>query len=121
MATQSFRVLAGGAPLADNVLAATRFVQRLRGLIGRRPLEKGAGLLLDPGGSVHTFGMRFPIDVVFLDRYRNILDTRGSIAPNRICLAPRRTSSTLELPAGVCSSRDLRPGDQLVFEAGCDA
>lgn len=118
---QFFRVLSDGALIADNVVAATRFGQRLRGLVLHRPLEDGAGLLLDPGGSIHTFSMGFPIDVVFLDRCRYVLDTHSSVVPNRICLAPRRTRSTLELRAGACRDRNLRPGNRLVFVAACDA
>ena len=121
MAAQAFRVMADGALIARHVIAATRFAQRLRGLIGHCPLEDGAGLLLDPGGSVHTVGMGFAIDVVFLDRNRCVLDTRSNVMPNRLCLAPRRTHSTLELGAGACSDRQLRPGDRLVFEATSDA
>ena len=117
MKTSSFRVFADGALIADNVHAAIRFGQRLRGLIGHRRLDAGAGLLLDPGGSVHTFGMRFPIDVVFLDRHRYVLDARSIVLPNRMCWAPRRTRSTLELCAGACAQLNLRTGQQLSLEA----
>ena len=102
--------------LADNVYTAFRFGQRLRGLLGRPVLKENAGLWLNPGSSVHTFGMRFPIDVVFLDERRLVLNTRNNLVPNRTCLAPRGTQSTLELWAGACAQRGIRRGQQLHFE-----
>jgi len=115
MTMKTYRIFADGALIARNVLAATRFGQRLRGLLRRRELDRGDGLLLTPGGSVHTLGMAFPIDVVFLDRRNVVLDTRSNIAPNRACIAPGHTHCTLELWSGACSELDLRPGLQLNF------
>lgn len=106
---------ADGTLIASRVRVARRFGERLRGLLGRPALDRGCGLLLDPGGSVHTFGMRFPIDVVFLDRRRVVLETRSRVGPNRACVAPRRTRATLELWAGACASRRLVPGQRLTF------
>ena len=107
------QVFADGVLVADEVRAATRFFDRLRGLIWKRRLGRGEGLLLQPGGSVHTFGMRFAIDVLFLDQHYAVLDVCDNVAPNRMCLAPRGTRATLELRRG----RANRGGDSPAAEA----
>jgi uncharacterized protein len=92
--------------IADTVLA------RMRGLLGRRGLGAGEGLLISPAPSVHTCGMRFPIDVVFLDRGLRVLDVRAALRPWRFA-AHRGARSVLELPAGRAAEAGLRPGDRL--------
>lgn len=81
------------------VTLATRIAQRCRGLIGLEPLSEKTGLLLWPGGSVHTFGMRYPIDVLFLDADLRVLAQKRALQPWRIARAPLRTRGTLELAA----------------------
>lgn len=84
----------------------------MRGLLGRRGLDPGEGLLLRPAPAIHTWFMRFPIDAVFLDRDLRVLATRERLAPWRFASC-RRASATLELPAGECDRRGIRPGDRL--------
>ena len=100
MSSELFSVFVDDSLLARQVRVARRFSERLCGLLRHRTLHRSAGLLIDPGGSVHTFGMRFPIDVVFLDRDGAILKTCTHVAPNRARWAPRTTASTLELSSG---------------------
>ena len=119
-ANTTLRVFADGKLVAANVVSATRFLQRLVGLLRHRGLASGEGLLIDPGGSIHTLGMRFPIDVVFLDCNYMILGFRSSVAPFRACRAPRDTRSTLELWSGACRSLPIRPGQYLEFVANGD-
>lgn len=81
---------------------ADRFLPRLIGLIGQRtPPPAGTGLVLRPGGAVHTFGMRYPIDILQLDRSLRVLTVSRRIPPRRIVPAPRRTALSLELAGGV--------------------
>ena len=84
----------------------------MRGLLGRRGLERDEGLLLRPASSVHTFFMRFPIDVVFLGRDGDVLKIAPSLAPWRTAGA-RGAKSIVELPAGEAERRGLRTGDRL--------
>lgn len=79
---------------------AWSFKTRCVGLIRRRTLAAEEGLLLVPGGSVHTLGMSFPIDVVFLDRALKVIGLRKQVAPWRFVLAPAQTRFALELRAG---------------------
>lgn len=99
---------ADGRWIARRVRIARTFRQRLRGLLGTRSLESEEGLMLSPGGSVHTFGMRYRIDVAFLDRQLKILRVTPQLCPWRICRAPARTRHVLELPAGTALKLQLQ-------------
>lgn len=90
--------------------------ERMRGLLGRECLPSGEALLLRRCGSVHTFGMRFAIDVVFLDRFERTVAIHHDVHKRRM-LFNFRATQTLELPAGEARERGLAIGDQLVFEA----
>jgi uncharacterized membrane protein (UPF0127 family) len=103
-------VVCGHCTLADRPLA------RLRGLLGREGLDSGEGLLLRPASSIHTFFMRFPIDVVFLDRALVVLEIHDTIDPWRAA-SQRGAKAVLELPAGESSRRGLAVGDQLTLAA----
>jgi uncharacterized membrane protein (UPF0127 family) len=89
---------------------------RMKGLLGRRSLEPGEGLLLRPAGSVHTAFMRFAIDAVFLDRELRVLKVASGLRPWRTA-ARRKAHAVLELPAGEAERRGLEPGDRLVADA----
>jgi uncharacterized membrane protein (UPF0127 family) len=84
----------------------------MRGLIGRRGLPAGEGLLLTPAPSIHTAFMRFPIDALFLDRDLRVLDIRASMPPWRIA-SKRKARAVLELSAGECARRRVEVGDRL--------
>jgi uncharacterized protein len=88
---------------------------RMRGLLGRNGLEPGSGMLIDSAPSVHMFFMRFPIDVVFLDRDWKVVAIRHSLRPWRIASA-RRAVAALELPAGTAAAIGVAEGDVLVFD-----
>jgi hypothetical protein len=97
----------GGETLA--LFVAGRYTQRLCGLAGLRALPLGTGLLIPDCRSVHTFGMRFAIDVLFVtleDRSLQVHDARVAVAPGRVVRASRMARArpdvaALELPAGL--------------------
>ncbi|TML43432.1 MAG: DUF192 domain-containing protein [Actinobacteria bacterium] len=95
---------------------------RMRGLLGRRGLESGEGLLLRPTGSVHTFFMRFPIDVVFLSREGEVLKIAQALPPWRTAGA-RRAKAVLELAADEAERHEIRVGTRLDLSvlAGSDS
>jgi uncharacterized membrane protein (UPF0127 family) len=78
---------------------ASTWKDRLIGLLGRASLDTGEALWLRANG-VHTFGMRFPIDIVVLDREGRVLRIAGRVPPNRIVWPARGGHATIELPAG---------------------
>ena len=87
---------------------------RLRGLLGRRELAAGEGLLIRPTNSIHTFFMRFPIDVVFLDRNGVVVKLVANVRPWRVTFAARGRYA-LELRAGEADARRIRLGDRLAL------
>jgi uncharacterized protein len=105
-----------GDCVVERCLIADRPWSRMRGLLGRRSLPPGEGLLLKPTGSVHTFFMRFPIDVVFLDRDLVVVGVAAELAPWRAA-GRRGAKATLELAAGEAARRGIGEGDRLTLEA----
>lgn len=100
--------------LADSADVADTSAKRQKGLLGRDSLPAGNGLWIVPCEAVHTCGMRFPIDVLYLDRKKRVRKLRRAMAPWRlsICLLAH---SVLELPAGMIQQTETQAGDQLDF------
>lgn len=98
--------------LADSAEVADTSAKRRKGLLGRDHLPDGHGLWIVPCESIHTFGMKFPIDVVYLDRKHRVKKICSAVPPWRmsICLLAR---SVVELPAGIISKTNTQPGDLL--------
>jgi uncharacterized membrane protein (UPF0127 family)/CheY-like chemotaxis protein len=104
--------LTRGTIACDHAAIADRALPRMRGLLGRGFLLSGEGLLLQPAASVHTAFMRFPIDVVFLDRNQRVVKLVERMGAWRTASA-RHARSTLELPAGEAAARGIQVGDTL--------
>ena len=102
-----------GRVVCEHLLVAARPLRRMRGLLGRATLPAGEGILLRPAGSVHTFFMRFPIDVVFLDREQVVVGIERSLEPWKTA-GKRGAKAVVELAAGECDRRGLAVGDRLV-------
>jgi uncharacterized membrane protein (UPF0127 family) len=104
-----------GQVLADRADIADTSAKRRTGLLKHTRLEPGEGLWIAPTEGVHTFGMKFPIDVVFLSRKKKILKIRPNMVRSRIALS-LRAHSVLELPAGTLAATGTVAGDELQFE-----
>lgn len=91
---------------------ADRPMSRMRGLIGRRGLPAGEGLLLRPAPSIHTAFMRFPVDALFLDRELRVLRVVERLRPWRMA-SKRGARAVLEIAAGESARRGVRVGDRL--------
>jgi uncharacterized membrane protein (UPF0127 family) len=100
-------VVCARCAMADSPLS------RLRGLFGREELAPDEGLLLTPESSIHTLFMRFPIDVVFLDRELVVRKVASDVKPWRLVFG-RRTRSVLELATGEAVGRGVEVGQRLV-------
>ena len=94
---------------------ARSFLQRARGLLGRAPLAADEALLIRPCSSIHTFGMRFALDLVFLDARGRVVKRARGVPPGRIRWGGRRARATLEAQAGWLP--DLPDG--ALAELGC--
>lgn len=92
---------------------ASNFFLRLKGLLARRSLEAGEGLILVPCDSVHTFFMRFPIDVAFVDKQNRIIKIYSRLRPWRLTAIFIKAALCLELPAGTFVSTHTQEGDKL--------
>ena len=98
--------------LVEHLIIARSFFRRLQGLLGTTCLPWGEGLLIQPCNSIHTFFMRYPIDVLFLDSTFTVVKVAENMVPGRM-MAAGKSSSVLELPAGTVLTAGIIVGDQL--------
>jgi uncharacterized membrane protein (UPF0127 family) len=103
----------GQALIMHGQLAET-FWARFRGLMGRASLEEGEGLVLKGEKSIHTFFMRFPIDVIYVNDEWRVVRVDPAMSPNRVGPLVLWAAYVLELPAGVIQTSGTAVGDQLV-------
>lgn len=108
----ALRATERGALLATHALLAGDSRARRQGLLGRDGLSPGDALVIAPTQGIHTFGMRFPIDVVFADRLGCVVRIADAVPPARVRLAWRGFAA-IELPAGTCRAIALRRGDHV--------
>jgi uncharacterized membrane protein (UPF0127 family) len=104
------QVLCKNCGMADNPLT------RMKGLLGRETLSEDEGLLIAPCASIHMFGMKFPLDVIFLTRENVVTDFVENIAPGKIYASKRhhgKAHAALEVAAGTAARNGLQRGDQL--------
>jgi uncharacterized protein len=103
--------------LADDVKPARSIFTRMKGLIGRSSQEfiAGQALWLIPSDGIHTIGMRFPIDAVYLDCNGRVLKLYRELAPFRVAAIKLKARSVLELPPGTLARTHTEVGDLLEF------
>jgi uncharacterized membrane protein (UPF0127 family) len=101
--------------LGEAIDVADDSATRAKGLLKRDKLEDGAGLWIVPCEAIHTFFMRFIIDVLYIDRKRRVRKVVKRLVPWRLsmCLP---AYSVLELPAGTIDRTNTQKGDQLEIE-----
>ncbi len=101
--------------LVDKLKHAANPLSRMRGLLGTKSLPPKQALWLRPCASIHTIGMNYAIDALFLDKKKRIVKVAENIKPMRVCLAPFSTRSVLELRAGSVKEAGVEVGDELLF------
>lgn len=99
--------------IAQQAEQARNFLSRLRGLMFRSQLPANGGLVIEPNSSVHTFWMRFPIDVIFVDKSDRVVGLVPDLRPNRPYAGARSATRTIELPVGTIAASQTQMGDQL--------
>jgi uncharacterized membrane protein (UPF0127 family) len=99
-----------GEPIATRLVPAFDSVARRHGLLGRTGLDPGEALVLAPCSTIHTAFMRFPLDLLFLNRRGTVLKASAGVGPWRV-RAAWRAFAVVELAAGVLAASDCRRGD----------
>lgn len=107
-----------GAVVADRVAVAATRTARAVGLLTRRGLDAGEALWIVPSRGVHTWGMRFAIDLAALDDRGTVVDVVSALRPWRIRLPRAGTAGVLELPAGVLAATGTRLGHRIALTGG---
>jgi uncharacterized membrane protein (UPF0127 family) len=107
--------LTKGTTVADRADIADTSAKRRTGLLKHKGLAPGEGLWIVPCEGVHTFGMKFPIDVLFLNKQKRVLKVTPNMDRRRISFS-LRAHSVLELPAGHAKTTKTTAGDELRFE-----
>ncbi len=102
--------------LGGRITVAETSRTRMVGLLGKRGLEPGTGLLIFPSQAIHTVAMRFPIDVVFIDRRWRVVHVRSAMVPFRMTGIHWKARCVLELPSGQIAQTSTAVGDQLSVE-----
>jgi uncharacterized membrane protein (UPF0127 family)/CheY-like chemotaxis protein len=105
-----------GRIVCEHVKLADTYLSRTVGLLGRRTLPSGQGVVLRPSFSIHTFFMRFPIDVIFLDVDLVVMKIAESV-PGFRTASCRGAREVVELAAGECARRGLTVGDRVAWAA----
>lgn len=100
--------------VADRVLTAFDSASRRQGLLGRDSLPDGHALIIAPSNAVHTFFMRFPIDILFVRRDGVVLKARSAVGPWRMA-ASLRAFAVIELAAGSLAKSNTAAGDSLIL------
>ncbi len=102
--------------LGGRVRVAATHWTRLRGMLGRPEPQPGEGLLIVPCRGVHMYGMKYPLDVVFLDREGTVVDLRPELRPGRRTGFIKGSHYALEIPTGTIQASGTRAGDRLVWQ-----
>jgi uncharacterized membrane protein (UPF0127 family) len=101
--------------LATDLIIASTHWTRFRGLMATRAdqFPPGQGLWINPSHGVHTFAMRFPIDVVYLDRDRKVIHLEEDLKPWRMAAIRAKATSVIEVPTGAIQESQTTLGDQI--------
>ncbi len=102
-----------GSIVCERCVLGDTALTRMKGLLGRKELPSGQGILLKPASSVHMAFMRFPIDAVFLDRDLHVVKVAADLQPWRVA-GSRGAKAVLEIRAGEAERRGLSVGDRLI-------
>ena len=89
---------------------------RMKGLLGRKGLAPGEGLLIVPSNSIHMLFMRFPIDVLYVDKSLQVIGLHHTLRPWRLGAFHLRSRFVVELPAGTLAATGTQLGDQLAVQ-----
>ena len=102
--------------LAQEAAVADKLWQRVSGLLGKKEVAPGGGLILKPCNSIHTCFMSFPIDALFVDKRGKVVKAFSGLKPFRLTPIYFNACLVIELPAGIIQSSGTSEGDTLTLE-----
>ena len=110
-----YRIMADGSNclLSDHIRTADSFFGKLFGLMFSAPLKESEGLLIDSCNSIHTFWMRYPIDILFLDSGNRVIRFFEDLKPFRVTPFIRGAAKAVELKSGSVNACLIKAGDRL--------
>lgn len=114
VAGQTIANTRNGCVVADRLMTAFDSSSRRKGLLKQDSMAEGSALIIAPSNAIHTFFMRFAIDVAFVAKDGRVLKTRAAMPAWRIAGA-LRAFAVVELPAGSLARSHVQPGDQFVI------
>lgn len=101
--------------LSDKVIIADTPLTRLKGLLGKKEFKNGEALIIKPCNSIHTFFMRFAIDVLFVGKDNRVIKVLQRLMPFRLTPVYFHSRLVIELPAGTLETTSTREGDTLLL------
>src|ERR1700743_2320159 len=110
-----------GTVIGNRIEVAETSLTRMVGLLGRRGLNAGEGLWIRPSSGVHTFFMKFSIDVIGLDREMNVVRLWRRLVPWRVTSVSLKLNSVIELGPGAIDACQVQIGDRLAIASGVGA
>lgn len=111
------KVLRDNQEIATDVRIADTFITRFKGLLFDKELGEGQGLLIRPCGQVHSIGMKFVIDVIFLTKSGEVVYTEKEMAPGAIGPNVRHCAQVLELRSGTIDKMGITAGQLITFSS----
>ncbi len=102
--------------ITDNAEIADSFFTRFKGLMFRKAIEPDYALYIRPCNQIHTFSMRFPIDVIYLSKDGTVVEIHENVKPNKICKTVKNAEGVIEINASMSSKLDIFKGDVLEIQ-----
>jgi len=110
-----YKALLNGNEIAKRVSIADTFMKRLKGLLFKKEIDEDEGLLISPCSQVHTFGMKFSIDVLFLSKFGEVISIESSMSPGKISPLIRTCHQVLELKSEIVVKKGIKKGSRIIF------
>ncbi|MCR2823180.1 DUF192 domain-containing protein [Lederbergia panacisoli] len=105
-----------GQVIVENLKPAYSFMKRLKGLMFQKTLKPGSGVHIKPCQSIHTFFMKFPIDVIYLDKEMNVVGMQQALPPGKLGKRFKNVHSVIEMKAGTISKCNVIVGQALILK-----
>ena len=112
----AIKIFIGDQETPCEVFVADSFINRLKGLMFTKELKENSGLLIRPCSMVHTFFMRYSIDVVFISKVGEVLDFCSNLAPYGFSPHISGCYQALEFPCGYCMKMGIQKGQYISFK-----